>query len=133
MEKGAIEPWSKPSHKWWYRQFAKAARAKGIKLDIPYKNLPRKIKELILGGNTDFYGLNEFFEELEKKRYKLHVRVFLSRYRKAVTCKRCKGSRLRPEALAFTVGGFNIAQLAGMSICQLSDYFSNPGLTAYEL
>ncbi|MEF9475661.1 MAG: excinuclease ABC subunit UvrA, partial [Candidatus Mariimomonas ferrooxydans] len=133
LEKGAIEPWSKPSHKWWYRQFAKAARAKGIKLDIPYKNLPRKIKELIFGGNTDFYGLNEFFEELEKKRYKLHVRVFLSRYRKAVTCKRCKGSRLRPEALAFTIGGFNIAQLAGMSICQLSDYFSNPGLTAYEL
>ena len=124
IEEGAIEPWSKQAYRWWYRQFAKAAKAKGIKLDVPYKNLPGKAKGLIFKGDADFYGLNEFFEELESKRYKLHVRVFLSRYRKAVTCKHCAGSRLRPEALAFTISGHNIAQLTGMSISQLKKFFS---------
>jgi len=132
LAKGAIEPWSKPSYRWWYRQFAKAAKLRGIKLDIPYRELSGEEKELILKGSDDFYGLNDFFEELEGKRYKLHVRVFLSRYRKAVTCKECKGNRLRPEALAFTVGGVNIAQLSRISIKELSRYFSALALTEYE-
>jgi len=132
IDKGAIEPWSKPACKWWYRQFVKAAKKKGIKLNVPYKSLSKKTRELIFKGNDDFYGLKDFFEEMEKKRYKLHVRVFLSRYRKPVTCRTCNGSRLRPEALAFTVGGLNIAQLAGMSISKLKVFFSDPHLTGYE-
>ncbi|MEK6527542.1 MAG: excinuclease ABC subunit UvrA, partial [Nitrospirota bacterium] len=132
LEKGAIEPWSKPAYRWWYRQFAKAAKAKGINLKIPYNAISKEIKELIFRGDDDFYGLNEFFKELESKRYKLHVRVFLSKYRKAVVCQFCGGSRLRPEALAFKIRGFNIAQLAAMSVSQLSSYFSNLHLTEYE-
>lgn len=132
LEKGAIEPWSKPAYRWWYRQFAKAAKAKGINLRIPYNAISKEIKELIFRGDDDFYGLNEFFKELESKRYKLHVRVFLSKYRKAVMCPYCSGSRLRPEALAFKIRGFNIAQLAAMSVSQLSSYFSNLHLTEYE-
>ncbi|UCF86703.1 MAG: excinuclease ABC subunit UvrA, partial [Nitrospiraceae bacterium] len=129
---GAIEPWSKPAYRWWYRQFAKAAKARGIKLKVPYKNLSKKVREAIFSGDADFYGLNEFFEELERKRYKLHVRVFLSRYRSPVVCRECNGSRLRPEALAFTTGGYNIAQVTGMSITQLHDYLSTLRLTDYE-
>ena len=68
LEQGAIEPWSKPSFRWWYRQFAKVARKKGIKLDVPYKDLPGKARELIFRGDNDFYGVNEFFEKLEGKR-----------------------------------------------------------------
>ncbi len=94
--------------------------------------MPEETKKLLFQGNTDFYGLNEFFEELEKKRYKLHIRVFLSKYRKAVTCEKCGGSRLRPEALAFTIGGFNIAQLAKMSIKQLQNYFKELRLTQHD-
>ena len=131
LEQGAIEPWSKPAYKWWYRQFAKAAKAKKIKLNVPYKSLSKEMKELIFKGNDDFYGLNEFFKELENKRYKMHVRVFLSKYRKAVMCH-CEGNRLRPEALAFTIRGYNIAQLANLSISQLSNYFSNLNLREYE-
>jgi excinuclease ABC subunit A len=82
LKEGAIEPWSKPAYRWWHRQFVKAAKAKGIRLDIPYRKLSRPNRQLIFKGNADFYGLNEFFEELERKRYKLHVRVFLSRYRR---------------------------------------------------
>lgn len=132
LEKGAIEPWSKPAAKWWYRQFAKAAKKHGINLKTPYRKLSEKAKRLIFSGSSDFYGLNDFWEELEGKRYKLHVRVFLSRYRKAVTCAHCGGMRLRPEALAFTVGGMNIAQMTNMSVGQLKDYFPGLSLTKHE-
>jgi excinuclease ABC subunit A len=132
LEQGAIEPWSKPSFKWWYKQFARVAKKKGIRLDVPYKDLPADVRELIFKGDEDFYGLNEFFKELESKRYKLHVRVFLSKYRRAVTCSKCGGSRLKPEALVYMIGGLNIAQLAGMSIAQLSNYFTELRLSEYE-
>jgi excinuclease ABC subunit A len=132
LEEGAIEPWSKPSNKWWYRQFAKVAKSHGIKLNVPYKEIPEKAKRLIFEGASDFYGMNEFFEYLEGRRYKLHVRVFLSRYRKAVTCGQCRGSRLRPEALAFTIGGLNIAQLTDRSITQMNGFFSELSLPDHE-
>ncbi|MBI4849046.1 MAG: excinuclease ABC subunit UvrA [Nitrospirae bacterium] len=132
LEKGAIEPWSKPSNRWWYRQFAKAAKARGINLKVPYRELSDEVKALIFSGASDFHGMNDFFEYLEGRRYKLHVRVFLSRYRKAAPCDHCLGSRLRPEALAFTVGGLNIAQMTNMPVAQMSSYFSTLGLTEHE-
>jgi excinuclease ABC subunit A len=132
LEKGAIEPWSKPSFKWWYRQFAKAAKKKGINLSVPYKKLTADTKKIIFQGDPDFYGLHEFFEELEKKRYKLHIRVFLSKYRQPVTCTKCHGTRLRPDALAFTIGGLTIAQLVAMPISDLHSYFKKLRLSSFE-
>ncbi|UCH81456.1 MAG: excinuclease ABC subunit UvrA [Nitrospiraceae bacterium] len=132
LEKGAIEPWSKPAYRWWYRQFAKYAKSHGINLKIPYKKLPEKTRQLIFKGDEEFYGLDDFFEEMERKRYKLHVRVFLSRYRKAVKCQSCEGSRLRPEALAFKISGMNIFQLTGMSIAHLNDFFNTLMLDDHE-
>ncbi len=131
---GAIEPWSKPAYRWWYRQFAKWAKARDAKkiLDVPYKDLPAETKELIFKGNPDFYGVNEFFEELEGKRYKLHVRVFLSRYRKPVVCSLCGGNRLQPGALSYKVGGLNIAELSKKPLSQLSIFFSELGLSEHE-
>ncbi|MBI4682745.1 MAG: excinuclease ABC subunit UvrA [Nitrospirae bacterium] len=132
LEKGAIGPWSKPAARWWYRQFAKAAKAHDINLKVPYKDLSEETKKLIFKGAPGFYGLDDFFQELEGKRYKLHVRVFLSRYRKAETCRHCKGDRLRAEALAYKLGGLNIARLSDMSISKLSDFFSGLYLTEQE-
>lgn len=132
LQGGAIEPWSKPAARWWYRQFAKAAKSRGIDLKLPYKDLPEETKQLIFTGASDFYGVDDFFKELEGKRYKLHVRVFLSRYRRAQTCTHCKGDRLSGEALAFKIGGLNIARLSDMSVSRLSGYFGNLVLTAHE-
>ncbi len=132
LEKGAIEPWSKPAARWWYRQFAKKAAAHGISLKKPYTSLSKEAKDMIFKGTGDFYGINDFFEELESKRYRLHVRVFLSRYRKAEVCKQCGGNRLKPEAAAFTVGGVNIAVLSRLSISELTNFFSQLGLSAHE-
>jgi excinuclease ABC subunit A len=132
LKAGAIEPWSKPSARWWYRQFAKAAPGHGINLTVPYRELSEENIAMIFKGAHDFYGLDDFFEELETKRYKIHVRVFLSRYRKAVPCRRCNGNRLRPEALAFKFKGFTIAELCGLPVSKLRDLFSSPSLAEYE-
>jgi len=132
LEKGAIEPWAKPAYRRWYRQLAKSAKGHKINLKIPYKKLSGKTKKLLFSGADDFYGLDDFFEALEEKRYKLHVRVFLSRYRKPVTCDRCKGNRLRDEALAFKFAGMDISQISNLSISQLNDFFSNLVLSEYE-
>jgi excinuclease ABC subunit A len=132
LAEGAIDPWSKPAYKWWYRQFAKKAEKNGIKLDIPYRDLSEESRRLIFEGNEDFYGLNDFFNELENKRYKLHVRVFLTRYREAIKCRSCNSSKLRPEALAFKVGGLNISEIAEMSISELRRFLSDLRLSESE-
>ena len=132
LKEGAVGPWSKPAYMWWYRQFAKEAKKEGVDLTVPYKDLPQKAKDLLRKGTTDCYGLDEFFEHLEGKRYKLHVRVFLSRYRKAAVCPECGGGRLRPEALAFKMHGRDISELSGMSITALSEYFSGLELSEHE-
>jgi len=132
LKEGAIEPWSKPSARWWYRQFAKAASAHGIDLTVPYRELSKESTAAIFKGAHDFYGIDDFFQELEGKRYKMHVRVFLSRYRKAVPCRQCGGSRLRPEALAFKVKGMPISELTGLPVSKLRDLFLSLPLTDYE-
>ncbi len=132
LMKGAIEPWSKPSYRWWYKQFEKIAKKKKLRLDVPYKDLSAEVRELIFKGDSEFYGINEFFEELENKRYKLHVRVFLSRYRRPVVCTACKGSRLKSEALAFTLGGYDISALSTMSVSELRNFFSGLQLSEHE-
>jgi excinuclease ABC subunit A len=132
IDEGAIKPWSRPAYRRWHRKFVKAVRPKGVRTDVPYRELSEETKRLIFSGDDDFRGLKRFFELLERKRYKMHVRVFLSRFREAVPCKSCRGSRLKPEALAFKVGGLNIAQLTEMPLSELVEFFSRRPITEYE-
>lgn len=83
LRQGAIEPWTKASSKWWMRQMLSGAKKAKIDTDAPYLELPKRDRELLFRGSKDFSGIDDFFEYLQGKRYKLHVRVFLSRYRSA--------------------------------------------------
>jgi len=132
IDEGAIVPWSRPAYRKWHRKLVNAVRPKGIKTDVPYRELSEEAKELIFSGDGDFRGLTRFFELLERKRYKMHIRVFLSRFRKAETCKSCGGSKLKPEALAFKVGGLNIAQITEMPVSELVQFFSTTSITEHE-
>src|ERR671936_1033453 len=78
---GAVEPWTHPSGKWYQRELVRAARRAGIDLDVPWERLGERERRLVYEGDGKFPGINGFFEEIESYRYKLHVRVFLSRYR----------------------------------------------------
>ncbi len=132
IEEGAIAPWEKPAASWWKEQLLKGAPRAGIDIKKPYSELSEKERTLIFKGSSSFYGIDDFFEELEQKRYKLHVRVFLSRYRAAVECPECKGKRLRAEPLSYRIGGLDIGELTKRSVDDLCSFFKKPPISSHE-
>lgn len=132
IAEGAIELWEKPGYSWWKEQLVKGAKKGGIDLNTPYERLPKKDREAIYNGTGNFYGIKDFFEELEGKRYKLHVRVLLSRYRSAVTCPRCGGKRLCENALAYKVDGLDIAELCDMPVSDILKWLESLHLSPMQ-
>lgn len=123
LNDGAIEPWEMPAYRWWKKQMLEGAKKSRIDIFKPYQDLSNEERELIYKGNRYFYGIDDFFKELENKRYKMHVRFLLSRYRSPVICPSCKGARICPEALAFKIMGLNIAELSDMPVSDLIKWF----------
>ena len=121
---GAIDPWTKPRYRVLYNDMKRAARAKGIPLDVPYFRLAPEERTWLLEGDDSFPGIRGFFDHLERKKYKLHVRVFLSRYRGYTLCPECQGGRLRREALHVLLGGKNITDVCRMSIQDAYPFFN---------
>ncbi len=138
LEEGAIEPWTKPAYTWWQEKLLAAAKKQGIDQTKPYNKLSQEEKDKLFKGTRDFEGIDEFFSYLEGKRYKLHVRVFISRYRSPSTCPSCKGARLRPEALNVRIKeagsgeGINIHEICDMPVSDLYTWFSTLKLTQFE-
>src|SRR5499426_1248923 len=130
---GAGEPWTHPSGRWYQRELMKAARRRGLDTTTPWEKLSEVARELVYGGDGSFPGIQGFFEEVESYRYKLHVRVFLSRYRSQSRCPTCTGTRLRPQALAVKVGGLTIADFTALTIEQAARITADLPLTAWEL
>jgi len=105
VARGALDPWTKPRYEGRRRILREAARAKGISLDLPWRDLSRDARDFLLhGARGRFLGMFPFLERLEAKRYKQYIRVFLRQYQLAKTCPSCGGARLKPEALAVRVG-----------------------------
>src|SRR5262249_28955115 len=100
LDAGAIEPWTKPKYRPLFTEMRRAAKSLGIPTNVPWEEMEAGHREIILEGDRDtkYIGVKGFFAYLERKKYKLHVRVFLSRYRGYATCPECKGQRLRLEA-----------------------------------
>lgn len=132
LKRGAVNIWEKPAYKWWKRQFLEGADKTGMDIKKPYKELTPEERTKVFEGTSAFYGINDFFKELEGKRYKLHVRVFLSRYRSAATCPLCEGKRLKKEALAYRISGYDIADLCDMSVSRLTEFFRDIGLSPFQ-
>jgi excinuclease ABC subunit A len=129
---GAIEPWTKPSADWWQKEMLLAFKRRSLAITTPYNKLTSAARKLLWDGDGELEGLNSFFEYLEGKRYKLHVRVMLSRYRSPVTCEACNGARLRPEALAVRAGGRTIAEVADMTIAGAAEWGKLLPLSVFE-
>ena len=103
-----------------------AVRArKGIPFDVPYRDLTDAQRDAILEGDPEegFPGVKGFFGWLERKKYKLHVRVFLSRYRGYATCPECHGTRLRAEARAVKIAGRSITEVCQMTVKEARPFF----------
>jgi excinuclease ABC subunit A len=132
LAQGAVEPWSHPSGRRHQKGLMKAARKRGIDTERPYAELSPEDRRFVYEGGDGFGGIQGFFEDVESYRYKLHVRVFLSRYRSPSPCPLCAGARLRPEALSIRVGGFNIAELAAKTVEELDGFLGALPLTEGE-
>jgi len=129
---GAVEPWTHPSGKWYQRELVRAARRAGVDLDVPWERLGERERRLVYEGEGKFPGINGFFEEIESYRYKLHVRVFLSRYRTQSPCPVCAGARLKPSALAVKVAGLTISEFTALTIERAAAALESLELTAWE-
>jgi excinuclease ABC subunit A len=124
LAEGAVEPWTKPRYRSLAAEMRRAARARGIPLDMPYARLSADERRWLTEGAEDYPGIRGFFRYLERKKYKLHVRVFLSRYRGYTLCPECRGGRLRREALNVCVEGKNLVEVCAMSIQAAYDFFN---------
>ena len=131
---GAIDPWSKPRYRALAQEMKKYAKAKGIPLDVPFYDLTPAQRDAIIDGDRkeDYPGVKGFFAWLERKKYKLHVRVFLSRYRGYAICPDCRGTRLRAEARAVKVGGLAITEVCQMTVKDARPFFDGLKLTEME-
>jgi excinuclease ABC subunit A len=132
LSEGAIEPWTKPKYKSLATEMKRFARAAGVPLDVPWQDLTAEQQGWVLKGDGKWWGLRGFFDYLERKKYKLHVRVFLSRYRGYSVCPECGGLRLRKEARQVKVGGKDISQVSAMTVEEATRFFDELQLTREE-
>jgi excinuclease ABC subunit A len=134
LNEGAIEPWTKPRYREELQEMKAYAKKKGIPLDVPFRQLTEAQREKIIDGDfkEKFAGVKGFFAWLERKKYKLHVRVFLSRYRGYATCPDCRGTRLRQEARAVRVAGKSITEACEMTVAEARKFFASLELSAGE-
>ena len=123
LNDGAVDPWTKPNYDWALEEFLVRARGK-VRTNVAYADLTPAERKLI------HEGVRKFFVEVERKKYKVHVRVFVSRYRGYTECAACGGARLRPDALYIRVGGRTIADTARMNIGEALEFFAALALPA---
>jgi excinuclease ABC subunit A len=117
LDKGAVDPWNKPQYRWGWNDFKLEAKGK-VRLSVAYNELTDAERAVV------WRAVREFFAEVERKKYKVHVRVFLSRYRGYADCPDCMGSRLRKEALNVRCGGKTIAEAVRLNIAEAHGFFS---------
>src|SRR5215475_13869468 len=132
LNEGAVEPWTKPKYRPLFTELKRYAKQAKIPLDVPWSDLDPEQQKVIIDGEGKFPGVRGFFNHLERKKYKLHVRVFLSRYRGYSVCTTCGGARLRPEAQQVKIDGRNICQVCSMTVEQSADFFESLDLRPQE-
>ncbi|MDP3719353.1 MAG: excinuclease ABC subunit UvrA [Acidobacteriota bacterium] len=140
INQGAIEPWTKPHYRSQLAELKRAAKGNGMRLDVPWSDLTPDEVKFVVDGETPvgkakasgYEGIRGFFRWLEKKKYKVHVRVFLSRYRGYLTCPDCSGTRLRREARDVQVGGVTIDRASARTVREAEQFFKQLQLTVKE-
>jgi excinuclease ABC subunit A len=123
LSEGAIEPFTKPKYRPYQAELRKFARQSGVPFDVAWQDLTAEQRELVMEGEGKYPGIQGFFAALERKKYKLHVRVFLSRYRGYAQCPECGGGRLRADALQVKIDGRNIRELTQLTVEAAAEFF----------
>lgn len=132
IAQGALNPFTMPSAEQDKKSLIVFCRKQKIDVQKAWRDLPQAQRDLIWNGNNDFFGVKGLFEYLEDLKYKMHVRVFISRYRSPHLCPDCKGSRLRSDVKTVLVHKKNIMQLTSKTIEELYKFFDKLQTTPYE-
>ncbi len=132
LEGGAVAPWTRPRYRGFQGRLLKFAQKEGINTALPWDELPKEQRDLIIHGKGGFPGIRGFFDLLEQKKYKMHVRIFISRYRGYSVCPSCDGERLRAEARAVRVAGRRITAVTQLTIREAADFFQSLELTSEQ-
>jgi excinuclease ABC subunit A len=133
INEGAIEPWSKAHYRSHLAELKREARKAGIRLDVPWSQLSPDEHEFVVDGRDGYDGIRGFFRWLERKKYKVHVRVFLSRYRGYLACPDCGGARLRREARDVRVAGQTIDKVSALTVREAERFFAQLELGEKDL
>lgn len=123
IAEGAIDPWNRPKCRPWYTDLRKRAGELGVALDVPWRELSDEARATVQHGSSTYEGIDGFFAQMEKKKYKLHIRVMLSKYRGYALCPDCRGERLRAEARGVRLNGKNICQATALTIAEAKQFF----------
>jgi excinuclease ABC subunit A len=132
LEEGAIEPWTKPLSRGLMKELLHEAGKRGFPTDIPFRDLSEKAKRFVLDGGDGYYGIKGFFDWLQTKKYKVQVRVFLSRHRKYLPCPACQQMRLNPQALSVKIEGLSIGEVVQMTVEQAHCFFKKVKLSPFQ-
>jgi excinuclease ABC subunit A len=133
LAEGAVHPFTMPSNQDVFEYLMAEAHRDGIRTDVPYEKLSTTEKRFVLEGKRKYEGIRGFFNWLETKKYKVHVRVMLAKYRGYYDCPDCLGSRLKPDALCVKVNGKTLLDLCAMPISQLNTWFEDQAWTKNQL
>ena len=148
IKQGAIKPFQGDRGEECQRDLIRNCRERSIDINEPWEDLDTDVRDWIYYGDSrsvgvsptsspdpealeeiwqsgGWYGVKGFFDWLETKAYKMHIRVFLSRYRSYTTCDACRGKRLQPEALCFKIEGKNLPDIWAKSISDLLPFFQD--------
>ncbi len=139
LAEGAVRPWQTKSFAECQRDLERYAESAGVPLHLPWRELSETQRRWVIEGTPDWrgkwetqwYGIRHFFDWLESRAYKMHIRVLLSKYRSYDTCTVCHGTRLVPDALLWRIGGHTIHDLMLMPIDALASFFDRlhlPGI-----
>src|SRR5438874_1663280 len=132
IQQNAIEPWSKPHYRAQLAELKRVAKRR-VRLDVPWRELGDEEKRFVIDGDgAGWDGVKGFFRWLERKKYKVHVRVFLSRYRGYLTCPECSGARLRREARDVRVGDRTIDVVCALTVREAEQFFATLELSEKE-
>ncbi|MDB4887748.1 MAG: excinuclease subunit [Gemmatimonadetes bacterium] len=133
LRDGAIDPWTKPRYETKRRALAEFAKKEGIPMETPWQELGiAQRHKLLHGSQRGWKGIFPFLRELEEKRYKQYIRVFLRQYQTAQECPTCHGTKLQPESLQVKVAGRNIAEVSDLPVGTLTTWLDALQLAPME-
>lgn len=132
LAEGALQPFTMPSARRDRKHLRDFCTDKKIPMDKPWEKLTQRQRDMIWHGTKDFFGVLGLFEYLETKKYKMHVRVFLARYKSPMACPACQGTRLKPEVSMVKFKGHTLPELCSLTLKELKELVDSWKLTAFE-